>query len=580
MNAIQRSAHTFDTICLRAWHALDRPAVLRWTFWLLPLIGGLISMKLGQDGNWDFQNYHWYNAFAYINGKIGFDLAPGQFQTYFNPTLDLPYYLMATHLSTRATAFCMGMVHGFNVTLLMLIARHVLMSAAPITGSSHVRLPLLLALAGATGFAFLSQMGNTMGDNMTSLAVLGALLLLLREWRCLITGGVRGSLMAVMAGLLIGAGTGLKLTNANYALALCLALLTVPGSHWLRLRTAFVFGLGVLAGIGTSAGHWYWKMWQLFGNPLFPQFNNVFKGPLASPIGVADSAWVPKGLFDNLMWPFIFTFNPRRVIELPMTQIIWPLVYLAFIAFAVAWVRRALLAPVPAAGLTGPLASFSSHARFVLVFFVISYVIWIRLFGIYRYLVPLELLAPLAFWLLLHYLCRPQMARLVCAWCLGLAMVAGVPRVGWGHHNHTERAVVIEAPHIADPAQSMVVTVHGDPPMSWIASGFPVQLAFVALGGGFPESAAYAERVASMVATRKGPLYVMMTARGLQVGRQNGAVKNDEAAKAANHKVLDAAAEVLSRYQLAYIPGTCVVHVANLGTGRELFQLCEVGLMP
>lgn len=580
MNAFQRSAREVDNIVLRWWHALDQPVVLRLAFWVLPLIGGLISMKLGQDGNWDFQNYHWYNAFAYVNGKIGFDLAPGQFQTYFNPTLDLPYYLMATHWPTRVTAFCMGVIHGFNVSILMLITRHVLMSVSPAAGATYVRLPLLLALAGATGFAFLSQMGNTMGDNMTSLSVLGALLLLLRAWPQLLAGGARGALMAVLAGLLIGAGTGLKLTNANYALALCLALLTVPGSFVLRLRTAFVFGLGVLAGIGVSAGHWYWKMWTLFGNPLFPQFNNVFKGALATPIGVADSAWVPKGLFDNLLWPFIFTFNPRRVIELPMTQIIWPLVYLAFIAFAVAWVRRALLAPAPAAGLSGSAASFSGRARFVLVFFVISYVIWIRLFGIYRYLVPLELLAPLAFWLLLHYLCQPQMARLACAWCLGLAMVAGVPRVGWGHHDHTERTVAIEAPHIADPAHSMVMTVHGDPPMSWIATGFPVELAFVALGGGFPESAAYAERVASMVAARKGPLYVMMTARGLQVGKQDDAVKNDEAAEAANRKVLDAAAEVLSRYRLAYIAGTCVVHVANLGTGRELFQLCEVGPMP
>lgn len=588
MNMIRRAGHSLEGRRHRFWQALDRPASLRLAFWLFPVFAGLISVKLGQDANWDFYNYHWYNAFAFLNGKVGYDLAPGQFQTYFNPTLDLPYYLMASHWPTPVTAFCMGWIHGLNVSLLILIARQLLASIGPAAGASSARLPLLLALAGATGFAFLSQLGNTMGDNMTSLTVLGALLILLRKWPALLAGGAHGALAAVLAGLLVGAGTGLKLTNANYALAMCLALLSMPVSAWLRVRTAFIFGIGVLAGIGTSAGHWYWKMWQTFGNPLFPQFNNIFKAPLAAPIGVADSAWVPQGLAENLLWPFIFTLEPRRVIELQMTQIIWPLAYLAFIAYAAVWLRRCILGPSAAVGAGG--AAMPADARFVLVFFAISYLIWIRLFGIYRYLVPLELLAPLLFWLLVHGLCRPVTAGVLCAWCLGLAALAGIPRVGWGHHDHAQQSVRVEAPHIADPARTLVFTVHGDPPMSWIATGFPRQLAFAALGGGFPESPAYAKRVAAMIAARQGPLYVMLTARHLRAGDQHiapgGVAASAMQAKAgaeageANRKVLDAATEVLGRYGLMHVEDTCVVHVAHMGTGPVLFQLCEVRHVP
>lgn len=560
MNVIHRSARKLDGFAQRFWDALDRPSATRLAFWLFPLLGGLISLQLGQDANWDFQNYHWYNAHAFFNGKIGFDLAPGQFQTYFNPTLDLPYYLLATSFSTPVTAFCMGLAHGFNASLLMLIARQVL---PPVGGVGQVRLPILLALAGAAGFSFLSQMGNTMGDNMTSLAMLAGLLLLLRAWPQLLAGGARGWSMTALAGLVVGAGTGLKLTNANYALAMCLALLAVPAPSWLRLRLALVFGVGVLGGIGASAGHWYWKMWHTFGNPLFPQFNNVFKAPLAASIGVADAGWVPRGLADNLLWPFIFTFNPRRVIELQMTQIIWPLVYLAFIALTLGWLWRRLHGAAPTGAVLAP------QARFMLVFFAISYLIWMRLFGIYRYLVPLELLAPLMFWVLLHRLCEPAVARLASAWCLGLAALASVPKVGWGHNDHASQTVAIEAPRIAKARESIVFTVHGDPPMSWISTGFPVDLAFVALGSGFPESPAYVARVQSMIAARRGPLYVMLTARTLRPGA-------DEAALAANRAVLVMASEVLGRYRMVMDEGSCAVHRAHLGGGTELFQLCEV----
>eukprot|EP01035_Chromulina_nebulosa_P056728 gene56728-77755_t len=40
-------------------------------------------------------------------------------------------------------------------------------------------------------------------------------------------------------------------------------------------------------------------------------------------------------------------------------------------------------------------------------------------------------------------------------------------------------------PTFAAPRESMVLTVHGNPPMGWLVPFFPAELAFVALGGGF-----------------------------------------------------------------------------------------------
>src|ERR1700675_206739 len=59
------------------------------------LVAGLASaLLLRQDVNWDLRNYHFYNAWAFVYGRLGWDLAPAQLQTLHNPLLALPFYWM------------------------------------------------------------------------------------------------------------------------------------------------------------------------------------------------------------------------------------------------------------------------------------------------------------------------------------------------------------------------------------------------------------------------------------------------------------------------------------------------------
>src|SRR5689334_19178918 len=77
---------------------------------LVPLLLGLLSVALGQDEGWDMRNYHLYNAYAVLHGRVGFDFAPGGFQSYFNPTLELPYFLLTSWLAPQLVAFIFGAV--------------------------------------------------------------------------------------------------------------------------------------------------------------------------------------------------------------------------------------------------------------------------------------------------------------------------------------------------------------------------------------------------------------------------------------------------------------------------------------
>src|SRR3984893_5637267 len=62
---------------------------------IVVLAFGSISIFLGKNEGWDFRNYHWYDAYAFLHARLGFDVAVAHHATYFNPLIPLPVYLLA-----------------------------------------------------------------------------------------------------------------------------------------------------------------------------------------------------------------------------------------------------------------------------------------------------------------------------------------------------------------------------------------------------------------------------------------------------------------------------------------------------
>ena len=81
------------------------------------LSSGCLSILLRQDNNWDLRNYHLYSAWALLNGRAGMDIAAAGIQSFFNPLLDLPYYMLAVKWlpdAPAAVAFLAGAFDVFN----------------------------------------------------------------------------------------------------------------------------------------------------------------------------------------------------------------------------------------------------------------------------------------------------------------------------------------------------------------------------------------------------------------------------------------------------------------------------------
>src|SRR3954469_25738199 len=94
------------------------------------LAGAIYTWIMGEDANWDWQNYHEYNVWAVINGRYHTDAIPPGLQTYFNPVVYFPWYYLRHVLPSPAGALIMGAVHGLNLALIWWLSRVLLGSLA------------------------------------------------------------------------------------------------------------------------------------------------------------------------------------------------------------------------------------------------------------------------------------------------------------------------------------------------------------------------------------------------------------------------------------------------------------------
>ncbi|MFP3553192.1 glycosyltransferase 87 family protein [Paraburkholderia sp. SIMBA_049] len=468
---------------------------------IVPLLFGLYSLLLGADANWDLYNYHLYNPFAWLHGKLQTDLAPAGMQSYFNPLLDTALYLLNTHLPSRAVGFLLGVLHGSTFVLIVAIAREVWPSAS---SDDCYRLPVLIAGAGCLTANFLSGLGNSMGDDTTALLVLGGLLVALSNWRRL-GGHTAGAFAAsILSGLLVGCATGLKLTNAVFAVALCVSFLSYPGTLGARAHIAFLFGMGVLLGMAATTGFWMLHLWQQFGNPLYPQFGKYFPNPLTTAGTQGDVRWLPRNLVETLLWPFIIAADSKRVGETPIRQIIWPIVYLVFVWWVFARIAQRFKSQ--------PRAALEPKQRLVVLFVALGFVVWMKLFSIYRYIVPIEMLAPMVLVLLLDRLLPAHIARRAAAWLLIAAtavVVMGGART-WGHEGWADPLYHAQLPPLAQPEGTTVVIRSTTTGWAWIATLFPDTVAFTQIDSSFPASDAFRARIVALARERGGPAFALI----------------------------------------------------------------------
>lgn len=467
------------------------------------VLAGLASIGLRQDSSWDLQNYHLYNAWAFVHGRFGLDWAPAQLQSYYSPYLDLPFYaLFAAGAPPRVIAFALAIPTG---VAWYCFARIVERLFAPEPEPLRTRATIAAIALGVTAPMPISLIGTTMNDWYVAACVLAALWLLLRRG----DPAAASTRAWVAAGALVGAAAGLKLTGSIYAIGLAAAALSVR-----RWRAVVAVSGAMAAAFALTAGPWLATMYARYGNPLFPYFNDVFRSPWADPVSFSATRFGPSSTAEWLVFPYVMLVKLEGYVAEPeYRDARLALLYtLCLVALAVFWARRRRTADPNEAA-----PSARAAWRFLAVFALASFVAWALVYRIARYLVPLELLAGAFTAGLIVRLVPARRATLALAVAV-VAVVATAKFPTWWRQPFGEHFLSVELPPVKPDALVLLVTPE---PMSYVLPAFPSDARFAGLVSNFNDPARrnrLQDTIARTIREHQGALYALAVPPGKDDG--------------------------------------------------------------
>lgn len=461
------------------------------------LAAGARSIAIAKDANWDLKNYHWYNAWALLNGRLGFDLAPAQIQTYYNPVGDLPFYFLVHVLPwPRHVSFWMALPAAISAFFLL---RILVLLFPPGEARGNRMWILAAAIIGLTGASGQATLGSTMNEWLCAAFVMGALWL---SVRAVLEGEELHPRSFAIAALLAGCAVGLKLTYGTFAVGLLAALVSF-GPMTDRLRR-LVVAMGMMGvGFVLFGGYWAWTLWSEYGNPVFPYFNHVFHSPWWEQLAFFDRAWGPKEPMHWLFFPFLYSFDPLLASEVPFSD--WRLAAVLLIALLAAIKRMTARRDV----FLREAEENRTAWRLLIVFTLATYVAWLKLFGIYRYLVPLEVLSGPLIVGGVVYLVRGMGWRHAVTALLVILLVATTRPADWGRIPFGRAYFENAAPDL--PPDSLVILGYVQP-YAYEIPFFRADARFVSPYNNFiryGEGNLLSRKIAEVIRTHPGPLFIM-----------------------------------------------------------------------
>lgn len=348
------------------------------------------TLAAGKDLNFDLLNYHVYAGFAANSDRLSQDFFPASIQSYLSPYALLPLHWLLTLKVPAVLAGCaLATIQAINLWLALVLARRLMPGS---DRPSRLWQMAAVLMAGLSPL-FLLELGTSFYDSIASIPVVAAFAIVADDSR----GAPR---RALLAGLVMGAGIGLKLTNLVFAAGLGLGLVFAVRPLRSLLQAAPLYAAGGMAGLGMTAGYWMWRLWITFGNPVFPFFNGIFGSPDYFTHNHVHERF-RRAIFDQLLLPFEMA-DPRANIY---TETAAPdirfgtllLVALVAIALSLAkrWGRSRAIQSDPAS----QRPTLTMGQMWLLSATAASFILWSERSGNGRYLMPLFLIiGPVLVW--------------------------------------------------------------------------------------------------------------------------------------------------------------------------------------
>jgi len=468
-------------------------------------ICGVTALQLGQDISWDLLNYHYYNGYAYLHHRVGYDVSPALMQTYLNPFFDVINYGIISLRSAKVSLFLFSLNSAICAFLLYNIA---LLFLAYLPSRSREFYALIAVFLGMTGAGGVSLLGMTTND-------VNAALMILISVYCLMKAISLQNYFryAMAAGVITGLCVGFKLTAASFAIGLSVGLVYATAGLPRRKSICFGFIASIILGFIVANGYWMLHLYQLYQSPLYPYYNNYFHSPYAPYIDFNISpSRVDTHWYHYFFLPF-YLLSPsslysERVLSDPRLAVILVLLFVLLFQLKKNKVSVSLDCRV---------------GRLIWTFFAVSYFIWLNQFAVYRYLLPLEYLSGLAIVVLLLKIIQSDRSRLLALIGLVLIGLFTTTYPNWGRMNLEQNYFSVSTPSIAPNSTVLLASI----PIAYVIPSFLtgtrfVGMPFVILGEEVPKTphsptdkhSPLMMKVMQDLLPKKNPLYILNVEKG------------------------------------------------------------------
>jgi hypothetical protein len=341
---------------------------------------------LGKDMAWDMLNYHLYLGFSALNDRFGQDYFAAGPLAYLNPYAYVPFYAMV-RAGLPALVICSIFAAAHSIILWLSFELGVAVCPSKV---GHTR---IFAGSCAVALSFMNpilmqEIGSCFADITTAELALGGWLLL--------AGAVRvpRASRVIYAGLILGAASALKLSNVLSAVSAFAMLAMLPLGWRDRIRHGFFYGVSLGVGFAVIAAPWSYRLEKIFGNPMFPMFNNVFRSPDFTTESAGSAyRFIPESIGEALWRPFAM-IDPMQMVheELsapdPRYAILVVLVILLVLRWG--WGRFGQASPPP----SNPQMSDSTRVLAALgCGLSLNWILWLHVSGNSRYVLTMACVA-------------------------------------------------------------------------------------------------------------------------------------------------------------------------------------------
>ena len=348
----------------------------KFIFAFLMIFAVLYSMWLKNDNVYDFQNYHYYNAFAFLNNRLNYDIVPATVNGFFNPLLDLPLYFLVDWFNDYPVII-FG-IQGLWFGLLLILVFKICSLMFDFSRPENLIYFIFVALFITTGRAIMPQIGSSTNEIAINAIDLWGLYLL---FKMLKFPKNQTTNTFIAAGFIIGCALGLKPTSVCPALVSGIMLICCADKIKNPIKNISIYALCGFLGFMLIHGWFMWQYWQLYGNPFFPFLNGIFHSPYMDNFNYTDNKWVLP-FWQTLLAPYIWYFDTEFEPEgmLGYQFLVYCTINYVFLLYLI---------------LSRKLNKFRSKNILLFaisIFLFFSFLFWQQLFAIMRYLGIIEVL--------------------------------------------------------------------------------------------------------------------------------------------------------------------------------------------